>query len=100
MVPPVLKVGKALHHLRFCRAKGVLVAPKWPSSHFWPLLINDFSRYISNVRIFKGNRVLTHGLNKNSLLGADYFQEILLLLLLTVVIVFDYFSPTFEFEIL
>ena len=74
MVPLVLNVGRALHHLRLCKAKGVLVAPKWPSSHFWPLLMKEFYSYIKDVRVFKGNKVLIHGLNKNSLLGAEYFQ--------------------------
>ena len=52
----------------------MLVAPKWPSSHFWPLLMKEFYSYIKDVRVFKGNKVLIHGLNKNSLLGAEYFQ--------------------------
>ena len=74
MVPPILCIGRTLYHLRLCKAKGVLVAPKWPSSHYWPLLLNDYSKFILDVRAFKGNIVLKHGLNTNSLLGAPYFQ--------------------------
>ena len=74
MVPPVSAVGRALRHLLLCRAKGVLVVPRWPSSYFWPLIHNEFFRYITDIKIFKGNKVLCHGLNKNSLLGAPYFN--------------------------
>ena len=73
LVPPVNAIGKALHHLKICRAKGVLVAPKWPSSYFWPLLLNEFSKFIIEMRVFKGNKVLCHGLNQNSLLGSSQF---------------------------
>ena len=73
LVPPVNAIGKALHHLKICRAKGVLVAPKWPSSYFWPLVLNEFSKFIIEMRVFKGNKVLCHGLNQNSLLGSSQF---------------------------
>ena len=73
MVPPVNAIGKAMSHLRLCKAKGVLVAPKWSSSYFWPLLLNEFSRFILDIKVFKGNKVLCHGLNKSSLLGAPFF---------------------------
>ena len=74
LVPPVNAIGKALHHLKICRAKGVLVAPKWPSSYFWPLLLNEFSKFIIEMNVYKGNKVLCHGLNQNSLLGSSEFS--------------------------
>ena len=74
LVPPVNAIGKALTHLRSCRAKGVLVAPKWNSSYFWPLLMNNFSSFISDLRTFKGAKVLQQGLNKKSLLGSSSFS--------------------------
>ena len=73
IVPPVNAVGKALLHLKLCKAKGVLVTPKWPSSYFWPLLMNEFSQFIDEIRVFKGSKVLCHGLNTNSLLGSPFF---------------------------
>ena len=73
LVPPVNAIGNTLHHLRVCKAKGVLVAPKWPSGVFWPLLKNEFSEFIVEVKVFKGNKVLCHGLNKNSILGSPDF---------------------------
>ena len=74
MVPPVSAVGRALSHLRLCKSKGVLIVPKWPSSHFWPLLMDEFYCHISDIKVFKGKHVLCHGLNTNSLLGAPYFN--------------------------
>ena len=74
LVPPVSAIGRALTHLRLCKAKGVLVVPQWPSSYFWPIIQNDFSHFIKDIKIYKGKNVLCHGLNKNSLLGAPYFK--------------------------
>lgn len=74
LVPPVNAIGQALSHLRTCSAKGVLIAPKWPSSYFWPLLLNDFNRFIKDVQVYKGKNVLKHGFNKNSILGSPDFQ--------------------------
>lgn len=74
LVPPVNAIGSALCHLKTCRAKGVLIAPKWPSSYFWPLLLNHFHRFTTEVRVFKGKHVLCHGLNENSILGSPDFE--------------------------
>ena len=74
LVPPVNAIGPALCHLQTCKAKGVLVAPKWPSSYFWPLLLNRFHRFTTEVRVFKGKHVLCHGFNKNSILGSPDFE--------------------------
>ena len=75
LVPPVNAIGNTLQHLRVCKAKGVLIAPKWPSGVFWPLLKNEFSEFIVEVKVFKGNKVLCHGLNKNSVLGSPDFSS-------------------------
>ena len=74
LVPPINAIGKALVHLKKCKARGVLVAPKWPSSYFWPILLNDFANHILDVKCFKGSNVLQQGLNKNSLLGSPSFS--------------------------
>ena len=82
IVPPVNAIGMALSYLRVCKAKGVLVAPKWPSAYFWPLIQTQFLPFIKEIRTFKGKIVLCHGLNKNSLLGAPYFQGDVLAIIL------------------
>ena len=74
MVPAVTCIDRALIHLKICKSRGVLVAPKWPSAHYWPMLLNEFSGFISDFLVVKANKVLSHGLNKNSLLGAPLFN--------------------------
>ena len=82
LVPPVCIVGRVLSHMRLCRAKGILVVPNWPSALFWPMLKGAFSIYIRDFRVLKGSKVLTHGMNTNSLLGSPQFKgEVLALLL-------------------
>ena len=73
LVPPVCVVGNVLRHLKLCKSKGVLVVPYWPSAAYWPLLLKDFHSYIVDFLIVKGNVVLEHGYNTNSLLGSKEF---------------------------
>ena len=82
LVPPVSVIGKALNHLLLCKAKAVLVVPEWPSSYFWPILMRDFCQFIKNTLTVKGNKVLIHGYNTNSLLGSNNFQGNMIAILL------------------
>ena len=75
LVPPVSVVGRVLNHLRSCEARGVLVVPLWYSACFWPMLLGGFNRYIRDWLVVKGSKVLVHGRNKNSLLGAVNFSS-------------------------
>ena len=55
LCPPVCLIARALHKLRECKACGTLIAPEWPSSHFWPLLspnLGFVSMYIRAVKYF------------------------------------------------
>ena len=80
VVPPVSVIGRALQHFLLCGARGVFIVPCWPSSYFWPMLINDFSDFIVDTLKVKGNRILVQGLNKNSLLGSKDFNGFMLIL--------------------
>ena len=40
IVPPVGLVCKVLNHMFTCKAKGVLIVPKWKSALFWPMIWN------------------------------------------------------------
>ena len=73
--------------MRLCKAKGVLVVPFWPSAAYWPLLIRDYRHNIKDFIKVKGNKVLRHGFNTNSLLGSNEFQGYMLALLI------DLFEP-------
>ena len=74
LVPPVSIVSRVLKHLKTCKAKGTLVAPYWSSASFWPLLKREFSHYVKDFLIVKGNKVLRQGFNENSLLGSENFE--------------------------
>ena len=71
MVPPV---GRTLRHLQLCRGKGILVVPDWPSAQYWPMLLGEFRAAIKGLLKVKGNKVLEHGYNSNSLLGSFEFR--------------------------
>ena len=67
IVPPVRLVPQILKKLVFEKAKGTLVVPRWPSSVFWPLLVNEMGEYRWFVRkhlCFKEcSNILTAGKN-------------------------------------
>ena len=58
MVPPIPLVAKAMRHAKACACKGTLVVPLWTSSSFWPVLLSEFSSYISDWLQLKGAKVL------------------------------------------
>lgn len=48
IVPPVGSVCKVINHMFNCKAKGVLVIPKWRSALYWPMLWNDSEQKFYN----------------------------------------------------
>ena len=80
LVPPVSIIGRVLQHLELCEGKGVLIVPCWPSSYFWPILINDFANYVQDILKVKGLNILIHGYNQNSLLGSNQFHGFMLVI--------------------
>ena len=67
VVPPVNLVARAINKILFDRAKGVLIVPRWKSSLFWPLLLDNKSKYkyfVRNEYIYTDcSKVLTAGIN-------------------------------------
>ncbi|CAG2235577.1 unnamed protein product [Mytilus edulis] len=43
VVPPVNLITRAINHMQMCKAKGVLVVPKWKSAIFWPRIVDRFT---------------------------------------------------------
>ena len=74
MVPPVSIVPRVLHNMKCQKAVGTVVAPFWPSAHFWPLVTNKYLKYVSDYSIHIGNQSLVYGRNPNSLLGSEHFK--------------------------
>ena len=70
LIPPVPLIPRTINHMRACRAHGTMVVPKWPSSHFYPLLVNkdgfhpfviDFVEYATPKNFFYGANKLFSG---------------------------------------
>ena len=38
LVPPQTLIPKVLAHCALCKAKGVLIVPKWISAPYWPMI--------------------------------------------------------------
>ncbi|CAC5380035.1 unnamed protein product [Mytilus coruscus] len=53
VVPPVILITRAINHMQMCKAKGVLVEPKWKSAIFWPRISQwkQFEGYANNPRL-------------------------------------------------
>ena len=44
LCPPISSIGFVICHLNFCKAKGTLLVPVCPSSHFLPLIYPDWKQ--------------------------------------------------------
>jgi hypothetical protein len=71
LVPPVFLIPKTINHLIFCKARGTLVAPYWPSSAFFPMLFGPnsiSSQYIKEVLLFNDpTEIYIQGRNKDTI---------------------------------
>ena len=78
LVPPISLVGKCISYLVECKAKGVLIIPKWPSAYFWPILFreNGCQEFVADVLEFtETSRIFQHGMNVNSVFGSKLFAS-------------------------
>ena len=65
LVPPVCLIPRVLMHFLNCQSRGVLVVPFWPSSLFWPYLIQEngaFQNFVVDVLFVQnGSDVFVQG---------------------------------------
>ena len=84
LVPPVYLILRVLVHFLNCKSRGVLVVPFWPSSLFWPYLIQENGAYKSFVVDFlfvqNGRDVFVYGTNKETCFGSSSFSTPVLFL--------------------
>ena len=54
LCPPIKHIS-SINHLRICQARGILIIPQWPSSHFWPIIHSglSFEHYIKKYLILR-----------------------------------------------
>ena len=79
LVPPIYLACKTIKHLQFCKARGSLIVPKWPSAPFWTMLFGpDMSckDFVYDVLEFAPyQNVFKHGSNDKSLFGSEQFSS-------------------------
>ena len=84
LVPPVYLIPRVLVHFLNYKSRGVLVVPFWPSSLFWPYLIQGNGAYKSFVVDFlsvqNSRDVFVHGANKETCFGFSSFSTPVLFL--------------------
>ena len=76
IVPPTSLITKTIKHFLASRGsvRGVLVTPYWPSSPFWPFLIDEnqnFKPYVKAYRLLNSSKVIVPGDTKNVIFGND-----------------------------
>ena len=85
LVPPICLVCRVLSHMFMCKAKGVLVVPKWKSALYWPLLWDDknqcFNNFVTDYLEFKNPKnFFVAGSDKNSILTKSPFHSSVIIL--------------------
>lgn len=75
LIPPISLVGRAIKHVKVCRALATLIVPSWPSAPFWPLLFSSnssFSNLVVEVMRFSDPKhIFVQGRNPNSIFGTS-----------------------------
>ncbi len=85
LVPPPVHIPKVVRHLKSCKAKGILICPKWPSARFWPFLFSS-SGPIPEIKqqrtIQNGASILVPGKHTKSIFTPEKFKSPMMALLL------------------
>ena len=75
LVPPISLVGKAVKHVKACKALATLVVPAWPSAPFWPMLFSPNSCYstlvVDILKFSDPKFIFVQGRNPNSIFGTS-----------------------------
>ena len=84
LVPPIYLIPRVLMHFLYCQSRGVLVVPFWPSSLFWPYLIQEdgaFKSFVVDILFVQnGSDVFVQGANKETCFGSSSFSTPVLFL--------------------
>ncbi len=82
VVPPVCLAGRCIVHFKTCRAKGMLVVPKWTSQIFYPMLFDGHADTTSIVKclyeVSSLHGVLLPGSSSESVMHPDRLKRPLL----------------------
>ena len=84
LVPPVHLIPRVLMHFLYCQSRGVLVVPFWPSSLFWPYLIQESGAFksfvVDTLFVQNGSDVFVQEANKETCFGSPSFSTPVLFL--------------------
>jgi len=71
--PPLKMIGRALRHLKLCKAAGLFLVPQWKNAYFYPLLkfVQSTTAYKGRW-IFKGENIFIQGSDKTSYFGPSF----------------------------
>ena len=79
LVPPVYLVPRVLRHMKYYKAKGVLVVPYWKSAIFYPMIITptgEFQNFIKGSLYFDDWRsCIKQGTNEKCFIGSENFKS-------------------------
>ena len=72
LVPPIYLINKSIRYAEMCRAKVVLIIPKWKSSVFWPSIIDlmQEKKHVLVDKLEMGN-IFKQGHAENCVFGSD-----------------------------
>ena len=82
LVSPVSLVNKTVFHLLACRGSGTLIAPKWPSASFWPIIFQEGQikrDFVKDILEFStGQDIFVKDKGNKSIFGAKTLKSIVL----------------------
>ena len=53
LVLPVYLVIRTVHHLEYCKTRGILIVPRWKSASFWPVLFPSSGLRTSGKQVWE-----------------------------------------------
>lgn len=82
LVPPIHLVLRTVRHLLYCRSRGTLIVPYWPSSPFWSMIFGPgltYRSYVLDVIEFKDTaEIMRRGTSNSCIFGTKKFTGSLL----------------------
>ena len=66
LVPPISELSNVIKHIMYQNITGVLIAPKWHSARYWPLLVDctgNYKKFIKDFEVFP-NGCVNHIIKK------------------------------------
>jgi len=82
--PPVSLISAALEHAKVCKAISVFLIPEWPSSYFWPIIIERggkrFKSFVKEVLVLDPYYISPNEQNESAVKGFKNFRALAILI--------------------